>query len=166
MHVFKARAKSKIKHICVYFSFAFDHYAYASESATHLPWLLYHSQKQPISPPPQQQLNDHHAFSFSPITLQMLPHLSLYLQLQDLQPEGSNPLDRNPFFHASNGFYINSSEVVLRHIVCRISPSGTLDSPHHHLSYIRAGPRKNIFFDPSTTRAAVVTCGVGDSVLR
>ncbi|KAL4333966.1 hypothetical protein GQ457_07G027790 [Hibiscus cannabinus] len=112
-------------------------------------------------PPPQQQQNghfdDHQDFSLSPITLQKLPHLSEYVQ--DLQPARSNPLDRNPFFCPSDGFYITSTDIVLRHTVCRLSPSGTLDSPSHHVAYIRAGPRKNIFFDPSTTKAAIVTCG-------
>ncbi|MBA0595297.1 ATP-dependent 6-phosphofructokinase 2 [Gossypium raimondii] len=112
------------------------------------------------NPPPEQQLQDHlddHSFSFSPITLKKLPHLSDYLQ--DLRPAGPNPLDHNPFFHPSDGFYVNTSDIVLRQVACRLSPSGTIASPSHHLAYIRAGPRKQIFFDHCATRAAIVTCG-------
>ncbi|XVE87600.1 hypothetical protein DITRI_Ditri19aG0001100 [Diplodiscus trichospermus] len=109
----------------------------------------------------QQQEVHHHfeddAFSFSPIsiTLQKLPHLSEYLQ--DLQPAAPNPLDRNPFFHPSGGFYVTPSDVILRQIVYDLSE--TCPSPSHHLAYHRAGPRNHIFFYPCTTRAAIVTCG-------
>ncbi|KAK6265151.1 Phosphofructokinase domain - like 4 [Theobroma cacao] len=100
------------------------------------------------------------AFSFSPtITLQKLPHLSEYTN--HLQPAGPNPLDRNPFFHPTDGFYITPSDVILRQVVYDLSPSRTLPSPSHgrYLAYHRAGPRNQIFFDPCTTRAAIVTCG-------
>lgn len=100
----------------------------------------------------QQQEEEADAFSLSPIHIKLkkLPHLSDYLE--GLQPKGPNPLDRNPFFHPSDGFYITPSDVILRQIVLP-SPS------HHHYAYHRAGPRKRIFFDSVTTRVAIVTCG-------
>ncbi|XVF26250.1 hypothetical protein REPUB_Repub13aG0282700 [Reevesia pubescens] len=111
--------------------------------------------------PRSEQQEVHHnldddAFSFSPspITLQKLPHLSEYLQ--DLQSAGLNPMDRNPFFHPSDGFYITPSDVILHHFVYNVSLSAPSS---HHLAYHRAGPRDPIFFDPCTTRATIVTCG-------
>ncbi|KAH7572693.1 hypothetical protein ACOSP7_015943 [Xanthoceras sorbifolium] len=88
------------------------------------------------------------------INLQKLPHLT------DLLPTLKtyiNPLEHNPFFHPSDGFYITPTDVVLRHVVYDIS--GTFSSPSPLLAYLRAGPRKQIFFDPTNTRAAIVNCG-------
>lgn len=87
-------------------------------------------------------------FSFSAV---QLPHLTDYLH--DLQTS-NNPLENNPFYRPSEGFYITDSDVVLRHIVHDLS------SPSHSSAYHRAGPRKRVFLDqPSRTRAAIVTCG-------
>ncbi|KAF5943502.1 hypothetical protein HYC85_017579 [Camellia sinensis] len=104
--------------------------------------------------PPQQSL------SFSTVQqLQSLPHLSDYLEnLKTL----TNPLDHNQFFHPpdADGFYLTPSDVVLRQIVYDLSSSSSDNTaPSHHQSYHRAGPRKQIFFDPDHVRAAIVTCG-------
>ncbi|XP_035545255.1 ATP-dependent 6-phosphofructokinase 2 [Juglans regia] len=86
--------------------------------------------------------------SFSAV---QLPHLTDYLR--DLQTR-TNPLEHNPFYHPSDGFYITDSDVVLRHVVHDLS------SPSHSAAYHRAGPRNRVFLDqPSRTRAAIVTCG-------
>ncbi|KAK7854673.1 atp-dependent 6-phosphofructokinase 2 [Quercus suber] len=55
-------------------------------------------------------------FSISPVTLQKLPHLKDYIPQEALKTQ-PNPLERNPFYHPSQGFYISHSDVVLRHIV-------------------------------------------------
>ncbi|KAK2654712.1 hypothetical protein Ddye_014568 [Dipteronia dyeriana] len=53
----------------------------------------------------------------------------------------------------------NSPYVVLHHIAYDISSSSS-SSASPHLACIRAGPRKQIFFDPTdSTRAAIVNCG-------
>lgn len=98
------------------------------------------------------QTLDH--FSLAPIKLQKPPRLTDYLF--DLQTH-PNPLQNNPFFHPSHGFYINPSDVILRHIL--VDLSGTFSSPSQHLAYHRAGPRNGIFFEPNLVRAAIVTCG-------
>lgn len=99
--------------------------------------------------------------SFSPVNLKKLPHLSDYLQLENLKTY-TNPLDQNRFFHPSHGFYISTSDVILRQIVYDLSSaSGTFSDsdPRIHVAYHRAGPRKQILFEPQNTRAAIVTCG-------
>ncbi|KAH7859104.1 hypothetical protein Vadar_031610 [Vaccinium darrowii] len=89
-----------------------------------------------------------------PIKLQTVPHLSDYLHPLQTFP---NPLDQNPFFHPSAGFYLSpTSDVVFRHVIQDLSSP---DFTSSHLAYHRAGPRNRIFFDPSRVRAAVVTCG-------
>ncbi|GKV18849.1 hypothetical protein SLEP1_g29175 [Rubroshorea leprosula] len=102
-----------------------------------------------------QSLNDGgNSLSFSSVTPQKLPHLTDYLV--HLQPR-SNPLDQNPFFHPTDGFYLTSSDIILRQVVYDLS--ATFLSPSSHRAYHRAGPRNQIFFDPSTTKVAIVTCG-------
>ncbi|KAK4838431.1 hypothetical protein QYF36_013660 [Acer negundo] len=89
------------------------------------------------------------------INLEKLPHLTDYLPTLKTY---TNPLQHNPFFHPSYGFYVTPTDIVLRHIVYDISSSSSSASPH--LAYLRAGPRKQIFFDPTdSTRAAIVNCG-------
>ncbi|KAB1221640.1 6-phosphofructokinase 2 [Morella rubra] len=85
-----------------------------------------------------------------PFSTVKLPHLIDYLH--DLQAH-PNPLEHNQFYHPTDGFYITESDVILRHIVQDLS------SPLHSAAYHRAGPRNRVFFDPSQTRAAIVTCG-------
>ncbi|XP_062161323.1 ATP-dependent 6-phosphofructokinase 2-like [Alnus glutinosa] len=85
-----------------------------------------------------------------PFSIVKLPHLTDFLR--DLQTH-PNPLDRNPFYHPSDGFYVSHTDVILRHILYDLS------SPPHSTAYHRAGPRNRVFFDPSQTRAAIVTCG-------
>ncbi|KAJ9689924.1 hypothetical protein PVL29_012543 [Vitis rotundifolia] len=92
--------------------------------------------------------------TISPVKVQRLPHLIHYLPNLKTFP---NPLDRNQFYHPSDGFYISPCDVILRQITYDLS--GTFPSPPPHLAYHRAGPRKQIFFDPSMTRVAIVTCG-------
>ena len=91
--------------------------------------------------------NANRTLSFSTVKL---PHLTDFLH--DLQT-GPNPLDHNPFYRPSDGFYISNTDVILRHILFDLS------SPPHSAAYHRAGPRNRVFFDPCRTRAAIVTCG-------
>lgn len=95
-------------------------------------------------------------FSISPVTLQKLPHLKDYIPQQALKSQ-PNPLEHNQFYHPSQGFYISHSDIVLRHIVFDLSES--FPSSASSVAYQRAGPRDRVFFDPSQTRAAIVTCG-------
>ncbi|KAF9611373.1 hypothetical protein IFM89_031385 [Coptis chinensis] len=90
---------------------------------------------------------------FTPIHLQTLPHLKDYLPNLETH---INPLDHNQFYHPSDSFYINPSDVILRQILYDLT-SSISDEPH--LGYHRAGPRKEIYFDVSHVRAAIVTCG-------
>ncbi|CAN1162640.1 ATP-dependent 6-phosphofructokinase 2 [Linum perenne] len=88
----------------------------------------------------------------SPFNLHRLPHLTDYLPHQiKTQP---NPLQSNPYYHPSHGFYISQSDVVLRHITADLSTLANSNSAYH-----RAGPRKEVVFDPTSVRAAIVTCG-------
>lgn len=108
------------------------------------------------SPAEQQQQQDQSldTFSFAPVRLQRLPHLTDYLpDLQTLR----NPLDSNHFFHPTDGFYVSPGDVILRQIVYDLS--GMFPPPAPHLAYHRAGPRERVFFEPSGVRAAIVTCG-------
>ncbi|CAN0901116.1 ATP-dependent 6-phosphofructokinase 2 [Linum grandiflorum] len=89
----------------------------------------------------------------SPFKLQRLPHLTDYLP--DQIKTRPNPLQSNPYYHPSHGFYISQSDVVLRHITSDLSNYNSTANPAYH----RAGPRKEIVFDPTAVRAAVVTCG-------
>lgn len=98
--------------------------------------------------------DDELILSLSPVKLQKLPHLTDYLsQLQTHK----NPLEDNPFYHPSEGFYITPSDVILRQIVYDLTSAG--GSAHPSLAYHRAGPRRQIFFQPSSIKAAIVTCG-------
>ncbi|KAG6485266.1 hypothetical protein ZIOFF_053800 [Zingiber officinale] len=92
-------------------------------------------------------------FPLPPFTLAPLPHLSDYLPSLPSLP---NPIDCIPFYHQSAGFYIASSDVILRHIVFDLSSSAP---PSPLIAYHRAGPRRTVRFDPSAVRAAIVTCG-------
>jgi 6-phosphofructokinase 1 len=104
--------------------------------------------------PPNDDDNILNSFSFSPVKLQILPRLTDYLQnLQTL----INPLENNQFYHPIKGFYISQSDIILRQIVYDLS--GTFPSSSPHLAYTRAGPRKQIYFDPIKVKAAIVTCG-------
>ncbi|CAI9756696.1 unnamed protein product [Fraxinus pennsylvanica] len=102
----------------------------------------------------QEVAENENQFTISNIKLQRLIHLTDYLPDLQIHP---NPLDHNPFFHPVSEFYITPSDVVLRHILHHLS--GAFSSPGPRLEYHRAGPRKQIYFDPSRVRAAIVTCG-------
>ncbi|KAK8955744.1 6-phosphofructokinase 2 [Platanthera guangdongensis] len=91
------------------------------------------------------------AFSLPSISLQTIPHLSESIPNLLQLP---NPIDKSPYYHPNPGFYISSSDVLLRQILFDLSTSS---SPL--LAYHRAGPRSQIRFDPATVRAAIVTCG-------
>ncbi|XP_009779364.1 ATP-dependent 6-phosphofructokinase 2 [Nicotiana sylvestris] len=94
------------------------------------------------------------SISLSNIQLQHLTHITDYLNtLQNY----TNPLDKNPFYHIVPGFYLTPADIVLRNNI--IDLSGTFQSPTPSLAYHRAGPRKQILFNPSTVKAAIVTCG-------
>ncbi|PON57663.1 Pyrophosphate-dependent phosphofructokinase TP0108-type [Parasponia andersonii] len=93
-------------------------------------------------------------FSLSSVKLKPLPHLTDTAPDLRSQP---NPLDKNPFFHPSEGFYVSPGDVILRQIVYDLS--GTFPPHSPHLLYHRAGPRGHVFFDPLAVRAAIVTCG-------
>ncbi|KAJ4901372.1 ATP-dependent 6-phosphofructokinase 2 [Raphanus sativus] len=65
-----------------------------------------------------------------------------------------NPLEENPFFRPSHGFYIAPSDVVLSQVVYDLS-----DASKPRVAYHRAGPRREILYEPSSVKAAIVTCG-------
>ncbi|KAJ0017980.1 hypothetical protein Pint_09649 [Pistacia integerrima] len=92
--------------------------------------------------------------SFSSINLRNISHLADYVSNPNTY---TNPLDQNSFYHPSDGFYITHTDIILRQIAHDLS--GTFSPPSPPLAYLRAGPRKQIFYDPKTTRAAIVTCG-------
>ncbi|KAF5742823.1 ATP-dependent 6-phosphofructokinase 2 [Tripterygium wilfordii] len=92
--------------------------------------------------------------SFSNVHLQKVHHLTDYLE--DLHAQ-TNPLDHNRYFHATEGFYVSPTDVVLGQVAHDLS--GKFSSPTPPLAYHRAGPRKDIFFEPQNTRAAIITCG-------
>ncbi|XP_076923474.1 ATP-dependent 6-phosphofructokinase 2-like [Bidens hawaiensis] len=100
-----------------------------------------------MTTPSQPHNNNHHLN----INLVPLPHLTDHL---DLQPH-TTPLEHNHFYRPSNEFYLSESDVIIRRTIYDLS--GHL--PSSHAAYHRAGPRKQILFDPGNVRAAVVTCG-------
>ncbi|KAG7594469.1 Phosphofructokinase domain [Arabidopsis thaliana x Arabidopsis arenosa] len=65
-----------------------------------------------------------------------------------------NPLEDNPFFHPSNGFYITPSDVILAQVAYDLSAQS-----QSRVAYHRAGPRREIMYEPSAVKAAIVTCG-------
>ncbi|CAH8388832.1 unnamed protein product [Eruca vesicaria subsp. sativa] len=65
-----------------------------------------------------------------------------------------NPLEENPFFHPSRGFYITPSDVILSQVVHDLSSAS-----QPQIAYHRAGPRREIVYEPSSVKAAIVTCG-------
>ncbi|CAN8267061.1 unnamed protein product [Cochlearia groenlandica] len=65
-----------------------------------------------------------------------------------------NPLEDNPFFRPSHGFYITPSDVVLSQVIYDLSADS-----QPRVAYHRAGPRRNIVYEPSSVKAAIVTCG-------
>ncbi|CAN0847778.1 ATP-dependent 6-phosphofructokinase 2 [Linum grandiflorum] len=71
----------------------------------------------------------------SPFKLQRLPHLTDYLP--DQIKTRPNPLQSNPYYHPSHGFYISQSDVVLRHITSDLSNNNPTANPAYH----RVGPR-------------------------
>lgn len=81
---------------------------------------------------------------FEPIKLKDLPHLNHYISNLKTFP---NPLDQNPYFHTPQlqHFYITLNNLVFSHST--------------RFAYRTAGPRNNVFFNPSDVRAAIVTCG-------
>ncbi|XP_038881532.1 ATP-dependent 6-phosphofructokinase 2 isoform X2 [Benincasa hispida] len=87
-----------------------------------------------------------------PIAVADLPHLTD--DFPDLETR-TNPLQTNQFFHPIDGFYASSTDVVLRRIAFDLS---TKESPAH-VAYHRAGPRRSVYFEPESVRAAIVTCG-------
>ncbi|KAM1154870.1 hypothetical protein ACFX2I_037084 [Malus domestica] len=116
------------------------------------------------------------------VKLQKLPlltdHLSLGSDLDLVQSNliNTNPLEHNPFFSQSDCFYIAPSDVVLRHIIYDYKhpqpkaaaagggggeeeKQGYSSTTTSALAYHRAGPRRQILFDASRIKAAIVTCG-------
>uniref|UniRef100_A0A6V7QQW6 Uncharacterized protein n=1 Tax=Ananas comosus var. bracteatus TaxID=296719 RepID=A0A6V7QQW6_ANACO len=63
-------------------------------------------------------VDDTGVISLPPFALQTLPHLSDYLPNV---VSVLNPIDRNPYYHPSSGFYISPSDVVLGHILFDLS---------------------------------------------
>lgn len=94
-------------------------------------------------------------FSLPAVKLEKIPHLSDYIPNLKTLP---NPLENNPYFHPSDGFYVSPGDVIFRQIVYDLS--GIVPSPNpDHVAYHRAGPRRDVVFEPSEVRAAIVTCG-------
>jgi len=81
---------------------------------------------------------------FEHIKLKDLPHLNHYISNLKTFP---SPLDQNPYFHTPQlqHFYITLNDLVFSHST--------------RFAYRSAGPRNNVFFNPSDVRAAIVTCG-------
>nr|XP_043610379.1 ATP-dependent 6-phosphofructokinase 2-like [Erigeron canadensis] len=98
------------------------------------------------------------SLTISPINVNIkrLPRLTDYLP--NLR-KYTNPLQNNSFYHHldDDGFYISHSDIILRQIVFDFSGNFPTNSPH--LAYHRAGPRKEILFNPKQVHAAIVTCG-------
>ncbi|XP_068637877.1 ATP-dependent 6-phosphofructokinase 2-like [Aristolochia californica] len=90
----------------------------------------------------------------SSVKLQKLSHLADYLPNLSTFP---NPLDENPYYHPSTGFYIWPTDVILRDVLYDLSDTFQVSAPM--FAYHRAGPRKKIFFNTTHVRAAIVTCG-------
>ncbi|KAD4982223.1 hypothetical protein R6Q59_001792 [Mikania micrantha] len=82
-----------------------------------------------------------------------LPHLTDYLP--DLQTH-TNPIQHNHFYHPSDEFYLSESDVIIRRTLYDLAGNST---PSSHPAYHRAGPRKQIFYEPGEIRVAIVTCG-------
>ncbi|XP_031104092.1 ATP-dependent 6-phosphofructokinase 2 [Ipomoea triloba] len=99
-----------------------------------------------------------HLISIPKVKLQSISHLADYLPDQTLQTQTqTNPLGSNPFYHAVPGFYLSAGDVVLRQSTLDLS--GAFPSSTPPMAYLRAGPRKQIYFEPGRVRAAIVTCG-------
>ncbi|KAL6200841.1 hypothetical protein ACLB2K_024556 [Fragaria x ananassa] len=114
-----------------------------------------HKQLSPINPIELHDDDDDELIlSLSPVKLQRLPHLTDYLSQL---PTHNNPLEHNPFYHPSDGFYITPSDVILRQIVYDLPAAGASSGPSS--AFHRAGPRRHILFEPSSIKAAIVTCG-------
>ncbi|CAI9279991.1 unnamed protein product [Lactuca saligna] len=106
--------------------------------------------------PPKTNLDGRQPKSFTiNSTLVRLPHLTDYLP--HLKPQAT-PLESNHFYHPSDEFYLSHSDVIIRRTIYDLSTT-SLSSSSPHLSYPRAGPRKQIFYNPQNVRAAIVTCG-------
>ncbi|KAF2306091.1 hypothetical protein GH714_012388 [Hevea brasiliensis] len=75
--------------------------------------------------------NSEETLSSRPFNLQKLPHLTDYLP--DLKSY-TNPLDNNPFYHPTDGFYLTQSDVILRQIIIDLS-AGTFSSAASKLAY-------------------------------
>ncbi|KGN49017.1 ATP-dependent 6-phosphofructokinase 2 [Cucumis sativus] len=86
------------------------------------------------------------------ITVADLPHLTD--NFPNLKTR-TNPLQTNQFFHPIDGFYATSTDIVLRRIAFDLSG----DTSPAHVAYRRAGPRRKVYFEPESVRAAIVTCG-------
>ncbi|KAL8228310.1 hypothetical protein R6Q57_015894 [Mikania cordata] len=82
-----------------------------------------------------------------------LPHLTE--SLPDLQTH-TNPIQHNHFYHPSDEFYLSESDVIIRRTLYDLAGNST---PSSYPAYHRAGPRKQIFYEPGEIRVAIVTCG-------
>ncbi|KAG9153424.1 hypothetical protein Leryth_021002 [Lithospermum erythrorhizon] len=100
--------------------------------------------------------NQETTISLPSIKLQNLTHLSDYIPHL---PKHPNPLDHNQYFRPFSGFYITPTDVILHNVLHDVSIKSPPPNDGGHLAYHRAGPRKEIFFEPTEVRAAVVTCG-------
>ncbi|CAN6448230.1 unnamed protein product [Victoria cruziana] len=89
------------------------------------------------------------------IRLEKVPQLTDYLS--DLAA-CTNSLQHNQFYHPTEGFYLSASDVVIQKMFFDFSDVSIQHSTPN-LLYPRAGPRREIRFDPSEVKAAIVTCG-------
>lgn len=92
-----------------------------------------------------------------PFTLHSLPTVADHLG-GDHAANIPNPITHHPLYHPSPAFFISATDVVLRDILFDAS-SATSDGSGGLAAYHRAGPRREIAFDPARVRAAIVTCG-------
>ncbi|KAG8049861.1 hypothetical protein GUJ93_ZPchr0009g259 [Zizania palustris] len=71
-----------------------------------------------------------------------------------------NPIARHSLYHPTATFFIAPTDVVLRDVLFDASSGrGQRRQRQQLAAYHRAGPRREVAFDPVRVRAAIVTCG-------
>jgi 6-phosphofructokinase 1 len=68
-------------------------------------------------------------------------------------------MTHHPLYHPSPAFFISATDVVLRDILFDAASTTSDGGSGGLAAYHRAGPRREVTFDPARVRAAIVTCG-------
>nr|XP_043626771.1 ATP-dependent 6-phosphofructokinase 2-like [Erigeron canadensis] len=92
------------------------------------------------------------------VKLVSVPHLTNYINNPDQLQTRTTPLEHNPLYRPSDTFYLTQSDVILRPTLYDLSLRNN-NSSSSSSAYHRAGPRKEIYYEPQKVRAAIVTCG-------